>query len=121
MKNGCPASCTRESFHYCGTSGTHCDKHCVCLCHLCAKERNSIRPVRLPENVRARIRLLWLTDTQHAAKQAFCFFLDHSNAFKRDHNLVVDIGIETGMLAQSMMTFGPDFFIASFEISILNT
>ena len=35
----CPKDCNHETFEYCGTSGTHCDKHCCCPCRLCADER----------------------------------------------------------------------------------
>ena len=36
--DNCPKGCGHETFHYCG-EGTHCDKHCVCACHLCVAER----------------------------------------------------------------------------------
>jgi hypothetical protein len=42
MGDDCPKRCKHETFHYCGGSGTHCDKHCVCSCRLCAEERRSL-------------------------------------------------------------------------------
>ena len=35
----CPADCTHETFHFCTEAGTHCDKHCVCGCAICADGR----------------------------------------------------------------------------------
>jgi hypothetical protein len=35
----CPKSCKGHTFHYCGESGTHCDKHCVCTCQACTNDR----------------------------------------------------------------------------------
>ena len=32
--DNCPSGCGHKSFHYC-VRGTHCDKHCVCPCHMC--------------------------------------------------------------------------------------
>ncbi len=40
----CPRTCGHETFHYCGAVGTHCDKHCVCSCRLCADERTRTVP-----------------------------------------------------------------------------
>ena len=35
----CPPKCDHSGFHYCGKSGTHCDKHCVCACNQCEADR----------------------------------------------------------------------------------
>ena len=39
MSDDCPRKCDHRTFHYCGASGTHCDKHCVCSCRLCVAAR----------------------------------------------------------------------------------
>lgn len=38
----CSLACKHRTFEYCGESGTHCDKHCLCPCHLCRKEHGPI-------------------------------------------------------------------------------
>ena len=42
MGDDCPKSCKHITFHFCMESGTHCDKHCICRCKLCAEEREAI-------------------------------------------------------------------------------
>ncbi len=37
--DNCPEGCDHVTFHYCDSSGTHCDKHCVCRCHQCEAAR----------------------------------------------------------------------------------
>jgi len=39
MGDNCPKGCKHRTFHFCMESGTHCDKHCICLCYLCVEER----------------------------------------------------------------------------------
>lgn len=36
----CPKGCKHATFHYC-IHGTHCDRHCVCPCHLCVADKRS--------------------------------------------------------------------------------
>ena len=38
----CSLACKHRTFEYCGESGTHCDKHCLCPCHLCRKEHGEM-------------------------------------------------------------------------------
>lgn len=41
----CPKNCKHETFHYCATAGTHCDKHCACSCTSCVADRAKPGPV----------------------------------------------------------------------------
>lgn len=77
--------------------------------------------VHLPKEVRARIENFWGNNPEHAAKQAFCFFLDHTKALNSDHDAVVNIGIATGVLTEQMRHASPLAFIAAFEKTILNS
>jgi hypothetical protein len=80
--------------------------------------------VFLPESVRQKIREFWKwkggESLEHAAKQAFCFYLSHTQAFERDQDEVVNVGIATGILAEQLRNASPDAFIGAFEASILN-
>jgi hypothetical protein len=38
--DNCPTTCKHATLHYCGSAGTHCDKHCTCSCGLCLAERH---------------------------------------------------------------------------------
>jgi hypothetical protein len=42
----CTPGCGHRSFEYCGESGTHCDKHCVCPCRMCRDEHGPLLTCR---------------------------------------------------------------------------
>ena len=43
MGDNCPEGCNHEGFHFCMTSGTHCDTHCNCNCQECADEAKLVK------------------------------------------------------------------------------
>jgi hypothetical protein len=55
----CTLACKHRTFEYCGESGTHCDKHCLCPCRLCRDEHgpivecdgSGVLPARAPHRV----------------------------------------------------------------------
>lgn len=51
--------CTHETFHYCGQTGTHCDKHCKCSCSPCTEDKDRVAQFQqLPREVQRAVLLL---------------------------------------------------------------
>ena len=73
MGDNCPKTCKHKTFHFCMESGTHCDKHCVCVCRLCiqemalkAKNEKKISKRSLSEQKEFMPPSSWMTPAQKA-------------------------------------------------------
>jgi len=77
----------------------------------------------LPRDVVETIFQIWQHDDpakmQHAAKQAFCYFLEETKLSETDDDVVVNYGLKIGMIAQRCIGNSAHRFIREFNRNIL--